>query len=236
MALLILLVGLSFASKPAPVVDAVIPTPNPVDADGFELLPAPIWKPERIRWCGLIETAVRPERAGKAVSTALEVGRKEGANFFIWHFYDEAKNLTLSTEASQCLSQVKVGNEDGDYRFSFTLPTDVVATDAAVDAASASGAAWTQCVVDHPEARQADVVVATVVDLEGKVWTSDGTTEKGNLRSCIAPLHTAWVNEQIAGGTFTLKAPAVVFGRVLATPPAAAPAAPTKGLPPKSAP
>lgn len=236
MSLLILAIGLVFAAKPAPVVDAVIPAPNPVDAEGFETLPAPIWRPERIRWCGLIETAVRPERAGKAVSTALEVTRKEGASFFIWHFYDEAKNLTLSADASQCLSQVKVGNEDGDYRFSFTLPTDVVATDPAVDAASASGAAWAQCVVDHPEARQVDVVVSTVVDLDGKVWTSDGTTEKGNLRSCIAPLHTAWVNEQIAGGTFTLKAPAVVFGRVLASAPTTTPAAPAKGMPAKSTP
>lgn len=236
MSLLILALGLAFAAKPAPVVDAVIPAPNPVDAEGFELLPAPIWRPERIRWCGLIETAVRPERAGKTVATALEVGRKEGASFFIWHFYDEAKNLTMSTESSQCLSQVKVGNEDGNYRFSFTLPTDVVATDAAVDTASASGTVWAQCVVDHPEPRQSDAVVATVVDLDGKVWTSDGTTEKGNLRSCIAPAHTAWVNEQIAGGTFTLKAPAVVFGRVPATPPATAPAAPNKGLPAKSTP
>ena len=215
---LLVLVGLAFAAKPAPVVDAVEAKPNFIDEAGFEHLPAPIWKAERIRWCGLIETATHPQAAGKTVDTALEVGRKDGASFLIWHFYDEAANLTLNPDASQCLSQVNVSLGTGNYRFSFSLPTDSVSHDDAVDGAAASMPAFAQCEVDHPKVRKSDVVVATVVDTDGTVWTSDGTRETDNLRSCLAQAQTAWVKEQIAQGTFALASPAVVFGKVKQTP------------------
>lgn len=215
---LLVLVGLAFAVKPPAVVDAVEAKPNLIDEEGFEHLPAPIWKVERIRWCGLIETAIHPERVGTTVATALEVGRKEGASFLIWHFYDQAGKLTLSQDASQCLSQVHVGLGTGNYRFSFALPTDAASHDAAVDAASVAAPAFAQCEVDHPKERKGDVVVATVVDIDGTVWTSDGTRESGNLRSCLAQAQTAWVKEQIAADTFALASPAVVLGEVKRTP------------------
>ncbi len=217
MVTLLLVVGVSLARSPlaAPppvpaagvVADAPPATKAPVE---YTVLDS-VWSPERIRACGLIDVALAPERAGSSVDVRITTGHGGGRGT-AWYFFDDAGKLTMGTVSSACLTSIKLKKGGGHFRTTFTLPGDTVNHDVAIDAASMTDPRWTACHVEYPDRITAVVSVATVIDIDGSVFTSDGTRQAGTLQDCLGKAQNAWVTEQLAAGTLTLAAPAVVLG------------------------
>jgi hypothetical protein len=191
---------------------AVSPVGERLGAEQFVRLERPPWKAERQRWCSLIDLATNPERAGKRITVSLEMVAGKGVASRVWHFYTDDGRRALSSEATACFSQIHLGRREGSVWFDFVEETDPVAHDPAVDAASSADAAFSACAAQYPEVHEAPVTVATVVDSDGTVWTSDGTRESATLRACLGEAHNAWVKAQIDAHQLTLLAPAVVVG------------------------
>lgn len=173
---------------------------------------APIWRPERRRWCGLVEVGLHPASAGRTIHATFEHRRQLGGAGSQWFFKDDAGALALQTDAAACFTSVNYKGEPGYYRFEFALPTDAVARDAGLDARSVDDDAWRACPEAEPEDHPQDLRVVTVVDTDGTVWTSDGTRDEKGLRTCLAAAHNAWVKAQLAEGTLGIDAPAIVVG------------------------
>ncbi len=215
MVTLLLVVAVSLARSPLPAPPVAELTPDAPSAKAkppveYAVLDS-VWSPERIRACGLIEVALAPQRAGINVDVRITTGHSGGRGT-AWYFFDDAGQLTMGGVGSACLSSIKLKERGGHYRTSFTLPGDTVARDAAVDAASMTDPRWAACHVQYPDRITAPVSVATVVDIDGSVYTSNGTRQKDTLQDCLGKAQNAWVTEQLAAGTLTLAAPAVVMG------------------------
>jgi len=220
MTLLSIFVGLALAGGPDAVVPVVAPvagatpaisqsTGYPLDPEGFAVLPDPIWSAERGRRCSLITLAEAPQLAGEVVTAKLRYS-KGGATFATWHFYDQAGNLTLTQQGSTCFTNIKLKQEPGLYRFDFTLPLDTVAFDPALNTTAMAQPAFQACHEEYPDKISSDVVVSTVVDNDGTTFTNASTRNQGNLRDCLGKALQAWVEPQVAAGSFPLAAPAVV--------------------------
>ncbi|MBM4392676.1 MAG: hypothetical protein FJ090_16255 [Deltaproteobacteria bacterium] len=163
------------------------PAPSPaveVDADGFVTLAKPPWGAKRLRYCTIIERALRPESAGQRVLTEFILREGEGAVFREFHFRDESGAHTLSATAAGCLSSATVDLDTGQYRWQFTVPTEPVGRDEALDAVAGADPSVRRCL----DARPGDepVTVAVVVDADGTTWASDGTSENESRAHCVA--------------------------------------------------
>ena len=218
MALLILVLACVHAAHDPAAPEAVVGAGNAVDKDGYEQLPAPIWAAARLRWCSLIDLATAPGDAGSTIRVALDIHKPEGASFYTWRFLDAAGKLALSSHASACLSTVRTGLEEGKYGWTFTIPREDVATSADLDSAGSADPGFVACAAENPEKIASDVIIATVVDTDGRVWTSDGTQDTTGLRHCLGQAHNAWVSARIAAGEWPLAAPSVAFARLAAGP------------------
>ncbi len=168
-----------------------------------------IWRAERLRWCGLIDVGLAPQRAGQTVDTRVRLHTAGGGTE--WLFFGPDGKLTLGQLSSSCLSAVRWNRDPGNYAFQFTLPTEAVAHVGEVDGRSSADPAFTACGASVPARTQA-VQVATVVDTDGTVWTSEGTRNKADVRTCLGEAHNAWVKGQVAAGTLGVTAPAVIVG------------------------
>lgn len=205
MVTLILVVGVSFGRSPVPAAPAAAVAPVE-----YAVLDS-VWSPERIRACGLIEVGLAPDRAGREVDVRVTTGHSGGRGT-AWYFFDGDGKLTLGAVSAACLSSIKLKQSVGPFQSRFSLPTDLVSHDPAVDAASMTDPRWAACPVEHPGRISAAVRVASVVDVDGSVFTSDGTRQRGTLQHCLGEAQNAWVTEQLASGTLKLAAPAVVVG------------------------
>ncbi len=163
------------------------------DAEGFVTLPKPPWGKKRLRYCTIIERAMRPESAGQTVVTEFVLKEAEGAVFREFHFRDEAGQHTLSVPAAACLSSATVELDTGQYRWRFTVPSEAVGRDTALDEAVANDPAVRACVGLWPQ--DGAVTVAVVVDTDGTTWASDGTTENESRAHCAAEAARAAVEK-----------------------------------------
>ncbi len=213
-ALLLVLLAIAVTNRPVSKPD------DPYYAE-FTAIADPPWSAPRGRRCGLIDLAAAPERAGATLQGTLKYSQGAHAHSLEWAFRDATGTRVFSSVAANCYTHIKVKKEAGKYTWAFTQPTDTVAHDPTVDAAAGAATAFQACFPADLHL-SAPLTVATVVDTDGSVWTTDETTEPTEIRACAARELDAWVRAQIAAGSFRLAAPAVVFG-VYVSPPAAAP-------------
>ncbi len=169
-----------------------------VDADGFVTLARPPWGKKRLRYCTIIERAMRPESAGQVVHTEFILREGEGVVFREFHYRDESGKHTLSTPASGCLSSASLDLDTGQYRWRFTVPSEAVGRDTAMDQAVASDPAVRACLDQWPQ--EEPVTVAVVVDDDGTTWASDGTNENESRAHCAAEAAKAVVSARPPAG------------------------------------
>ena len=197
--------------------------PDDPDYAEFTAIADPPWSPPRGRRCGLIDLAAAPERAGATLQGTLKYSQGAHSHALEWAFRDATGTRVFSSVAANCYTHIKVKKDAGKYTWAFTQPTDTVAHDPAVDAAAGASTAFQACFPADLHL-SAPLTVATVVDTDRSVWTTDETTEPTEIRACAARELDAWVRAQIAAGSFQLAAPAVVFGVYVS--PAAPPISP----------
>jgi len=177
------------------------PAPRPaveVDADGFVTLAKPPWGAKRLRYCTIIERAMRPESAGQRVHTEFILREGDGVVFREFHFRDESGAHTLSLPTSGCLSSATVDLDTGQYRWHFTVPGEPVRRDAALDEAAAADPSVRRCLDAWPQ--EEPIAVAVVVDADGTTWASDGTSENESRAHCVAEAAKLAVDAQPPAG------------------------------------